>query len=103
MPDHTHMFTGLTPDISISDLVRDVKSMSSAFINDKKFVKGKFSWQHGFGAFSYSQSHIDKVVKYILNQEEHHKKRTFREEYFGLLEKFNVEYNPKYVFEFYDD
>ena len=103
MPDHTHIFAGLTPDIKISDLVRDVKSISCSFINDKKFVKGKFSWQHGFGAFSYSLSHIDNVVKYVLNQEEHHKKRSFREEYIGLLDKFNVEYNPKYVFEFYDE
>lgn len=103
MPDHTHIFAGLTPDIKISDLVRDIKSVSSGFINDKKFVKGKFSWQHGFGAFSYSHSHIDRVVKYVLNQEEHHKRKTFREEYIALLEKFNVEYNAKYVFEFYDE
>jgi len=103
MPDHTHMFIGFTPDMKISDLVRDVKSISSGFINEKKFVKGKFNWQHGFGAFSYSHSHIDMVVKYVLNQEEHHKKKTFREEYIGLLEKFNVEYDPKYIFEFYDD
>ncbi len=103
MPDHTHMFIGFTPDMKISDLVRDVKSISSGFINEKKFVKGKFNWQHGFGAFSYSHSQIDRVVKYVLNQEEHHKKRTFREEYIVLLEKFNVEYNPKYIFEFYDD
>ena len=103
MPDHTHILAGLTPDIKISELVRDVKSVSSGFINDKKFVKGKFSWQHGFGAFSYSHSHIDRVVKYVLNQEEHHKRKTFREEYIGLLDKSNVEYNPKYVFEFYDE
>ncbi len=103
MPDHAHMFLGFTPDMKISDLVRDVKSISSGFINEKKFVKGKFNWQHGFGAFSYSHSHIDRVVKYVLNQEEHHKKKTFREEYIGLLEKFNVEYDPKYIFEFYDD
>jgi len=102
MPDHTHMFLGFTPDMKISDLVRDVKSISSGFINEKKFIKGKFNWQHGFGAFSYSHSHIDRVVKYVLNQEEHHKKKTFREEYVGLLEKFNVEYDPKYIFEFYD-
>ena len=90
MPDHTHIFAGLTPDIKISDLVRDVKSISSSFINDKKFVKGKFSWQHGFGAFSYSLSHIDNVVKYVLNQEEHHKKMTFQEEYEDFINKFNL-------------
>ncbi len=102
MPDHTHIFAGLTPDIKISDLGRDVKSISSSFINDKKFVKGKFSWQHGFGAFSYSHSQIDKVVKYVLNQEEHHKRRTFREEYIELLNKFEVEYENKYLFEFFN-
>ncbi len=102
MPDHTHIFIGLNPDIHISNLVRDIKSNSSRFINEKRFLKGKFSWQEGFGAFSYSHSHLDKVVKYVLNQEEHHKKKTFKEEYIELLKKFNVEYNPKYVFEFYD-
>ena len=103
MPDHVHMFIGLNPDVHISNLLKEIKSNSSRFINEKGFVKGKFSWQEGFGAFSYSHSHIDKVVKYILNQETHHKKRTFKEEYLDLLEKFNVEYNPKYLFEFYDD
>ena len=99
MPDHTHIFAGLTPDIKISDLVRYVKSISSSFINDKKFVKWKFSWQHGFGAFSYSHSHIDKVVKYVLNQEEHHKKKTFKDEYIDFLTKFNVDYDEKYLFD----
>ncbi|KXK44428.1 MAG: transposase [Chlorobi bacterium OLB5] len=99
---HT-FFCGITPDIKISDLVRDVKSISTGFINEKRFINGKFLWQHGFGAFSYSHSHIDRVVKYVLNQEEHHRKKTFREEYIGLLEKFNVEYNPKYIFEFYNE
>ncbi|MBZ0202998.1 MAG: IS200/IS605 family transposase [Ignavibacteria bacterium] len=103
MPDHTHLFIGMNPDIHISNLVRDIKANSSRFINDKKLIKGKFSWQEGFGAFSYSHSHLDRVVKYVLNQEDHHKKRTFKEEYIDLLEKFNIEYNPKYVFEFYDN
>lgn len=103
MPDHTHIFVGLNPDVHISNLVRDIKANSSRFMNDKKFVKGKFLWQEGFGAFSYSHSHLDRVVKYVLNQEEHHRKKTFREEYTGLLEKFNVEYDPKYIFEFYDN
>jgi putative transposase len=102
LPDHIHIFIGLNPDVHISYLVRDIKSNSSRFINEKKFVNGKFSWQEGFGAFSYSHSHLDKVVKYVLNQEEHHKKKTFKEEYIELLKKFDVEYNPKYVFEFYD-
>src|SRR5205085_11676491 len=80
MPDHVHVFVGLKPDISISDLVRDIKANSSRFINDKKLTAGKFEWQDGFGAFSYSHSHIDKVYKYIQNQEEHHKKITFGDE-----------------------
>lgn len=103
MPDHVHLFIGLNPDVHISNLLKEIKSNSSRFINEKGFVKGKFQWQEGFGAFSYSHSHIDRVVKYIINQETHHKKRSFKEEYLGLLEKFNVEYNPKYLFEFYDD
>ena len=80
MPGHTHIFIGLKPTQSISDLMRDIKTNSSTFISNKKFVKGKFNWQQGYGAFSYSHSHIDAVVKYILNQEEHHKKKTFKEE-----------------------
>ncbi len=103
MPDHVHVFFGLNADMNLSNLVKDIKANSSRFINEKRFLNGKFSWQEGFGAFSYSHSHIVKVVKYILKQEAHHKKRTFREEYLELLEKFNVEYNPKYLFEFYDD
>ena len=99
MPDHIHAFVGLKPSMKISDLARDIKNNSSNFINDRKFVRGKFSWQEGYGAFSYSQSHIQNVYNYILNQEEHHKKRTFREEYIDLLMKFEVEYNEKYLFE----
>ena len=98
MPDHIHSFIGLRPVMAISDLVRDIKNNSSNFINDKKWVKGKFSWQEGYGAFSYSHSDIENVYKYILNQEEHHKKKTFREEYVDLLKKFEVEYNEKYLF-----
>lgn len=99
MPDHVHIFLGMKPSISISDLVRDIKAGSSKFINDSKWINRKFNWQEGFGAFSYSRSHIDNVVKYILNQEEHHKKRTFIEEYLDFLEKFEIEYDQKYVFE----
>ena len=100
MPDHAHIFVGLSPSQSISDLVRDIKTNSSSFITEKEFVRQKFSWQEGYGAFSYSQSHIDAVVKYILNQEAHHKKKTFREEYISFLKKFNVEYDEKYLFDF---
>ncbi|MBS4027618.1 MAG: IS200/IS605 family transposase [Ignavibacteriales bacterium] len=99
MPDHTHLLIGLTPSISLSDLVRDIKAGSSKFINDSNWMKGKFNWQEGFGAFSYSRSQIDTVIKYILNQEEHHHKKTFKEEYINLLEKFEIEYDEKYLFE----
>ena len=78
MPDHVHLLISIKPTISISDLVRDIKAGSSKFINDSKWIQGKFNWQEGFGAFSYSKSQIDNVVKYILNQEEHHKKINFR-------------------------
>ena len=102
MPDHIHAFVGLKPVMSISDLVRDMKNNSSNFVNDHKFVKGKFSWQDGYGAFSYSHSHIENVYNYILNQEKHHKKKTFKEEYLEFLKKFDVEYDEKYLFEWYD-
>jgi putative transposase len=102
MPDHIHAFVGLKPAMAISDLVRDIKNNSSNFINTNKLVKGKFSWQEGYGAFSYSHSQIGQVYNYILNQEEHHKKRTFREEYLELLKKFEIEYNEKYLFDWLD-
>ena len=101
MPDHTHIFVSITPSISISDLVRDIKSVSSGFINENKWISGKFRWQEGFGAFSYSPKHVDFVVKYILEQEEHHKKNTFKEEYLHFLRKANIEYKDEYLFEFY--
>lgn len=102
MPDHIHAFIGLKPSMKISDLVRDIKNNSSKFINDRKLVKGRFSWQEGYGAFSYSHSHIQNVYNYILNQEEHHKKRSFREEYLELLKRFEIEHNEKYLFEWID-
>lgn len=99
MPDHVHAFIGLRPSMSIAYIVRDIKNNSANFINDNKFVKGKFSWQQGYGAFSYSHSHIENVYNYILNQEIHHKKRTFREEYYEFLAKYDVDYNKKYLFD----
>ena len=102
MPDHAHMLIGLEPKLAISDLVRDIKAGSSKFINDSNWLNRKFSWQEGFGAFSYSKSQIDQVIKYILNQEQHHYKRTFKEEYLDLLKKFEIEYDEKYLFEFID-
>ena len=98
MPDHTHILVGMKPNLSISDLVRDIKANSSSFVTDNKWVS-KFNWQEGFGAFSYSKSQLDLVVKYILNQAEHHKKRTFREEYLDFLQKFEIEYDEKFLFE----
>jgi REP element-mobilizing transposase RayT len=99
MPDHVHVFVGLRPSMAISDLVRDIKNNSSNFINEGKLVKGKFSWQEGYGAFSYAHSQIENVYNYILNQEEHHKKKSFKEEYLDFLKKFDVDYNEKYLFD----
>ena len=101
MPDHTHILVSMKPDIAISDLVRDIKSNSSSFIKEKEFVRD-FSWQTGFGAFSYSKSQSLNVVDYILNQSLHHKKKTFKEEYVEFLQKFEIEYDEKYLFDFYD-
>ena len=101
MPDHTHIFVSIKPDIAISDLVRDVKANSSLFIKEKNFVKN-FSWQTGFGAFSYSKSQASNVVDYILKQPEYHKKKTFKQEYIEFLHKFEIEYEDQYLFEFYD-
>lgn len=98
MPDHLHLLIGLRPDASLSDLVRDVKACSSKFINEKRWVGGRFSWQEGFGAFSYSRSQLGVIIRYIQNQQKHHANKTFREEYIELLEKFNVDYDPKYIF-----
>lgn len=97
--DHVHVFVGIRPSMSISDLVRDIKNNSSNFINEHKFIKGKFSWQEGYGAFSYSHSQIKNVYEYIANQEEHHRKKTFKEEYLDFLRKFEIEYNEKFLFE----
>ena len=97
--DHIHVFIGLRPVMAISDVVRDIKNNSSNFIKDKGWVKGKFSWQEGYGAFSYSHSDIENVYQYILKQEAHHKEKTFRKEYIDLLKKFEVEYNEKYLFD----
>jgi putative transposase len=102
MPDHIHIFTGIKPAIAVSDLVRDIKNNSTNFINERKFVKGKFSWQEGYGAFSYSHSQIDSVYQYILNQKEHHKKKSFKEEYLELLNKFEIDFNEKYLFEWFE-
>jgi REP element-mobilizing transposase RayT len=102
MPDHTHLFVGYKPTVLIADFVKEIKVESNEFINDKKWVRRRFGWQEGYGVFSYSHSHIDKVINYILNQEKHHQKRTFREEYHELLEKFEISFEDNYLFDFFD-
>ena len=99
MSDHIHAFIGLRPTISIAQLVRDIKNNSSNFVNENRWVKGKFAWQDGYGAFSYSQSHVPNVYNYILHQELHHKKKTFKEEFIDLLNKFEIVHDDKYLFE----
>jgi putative transposase len=99
MADHIHLLVSIKPGIAVSDLVRDIKANSSRWINERGFIVGKFKWQEGFGAFSYGKSQLDSVIAYINNQEQHHKKKTFREEYIELLQKFDVNYDEKYVFE----
>ena len=99
MPDHVHLLVGLQPNVSVSDLARDIKAGSSKFINDSKWLNVKFNWQEGFGAFSYAKSQIDNVIKYILNQEEHHRKQTFKKEYLAYLQKLEIDYDERYLFE----
>jgi putative transposase len=103
MPDHLHLLIGLKSDLSLSELIRDVKANSSRFINERRWCRGKFSWQEGFGAFSYSRSQLGDVIRYIEDQQKHHTTKTFRQEYVELLEKFEVEYDPKYIFKIEND
>jgi len=98
MPDHLHVFVGLHPSQSISSLMQVVKGESSEWINEKGFVKGKFQWQEGYGAFSYGHSQVGKVYDYVMNQKQHHKKRTFLEEYRELLKKFEISFDEQYIF-----
>jgi putative transposase len=98
MPDHLHLFFGMRPTQSLSELMQDVKGSSSKWINDRKFVRGRFEWQEGYGAFSYSRSQVQDVILYIQNQEIHHQKKSFLNEYKDSLEKFQIEYDERYVF-----
>jgi len=98
IPDHVHLLFGLRPTQSLSDLMQDIKGSSSKWINEKRFVRGKFSWQEGYGAFSYSKAELTKVLNYIDNQQTHHKKKTFTEEYLEMLKEFEIEYDERYVF-----
>ncbi|MBO9681940.1 MAG: IS200/IS605 family transposase [Flavisolibacter sp.] len=99
MPDHIHLFVGYKPSVLISDFVKEIKVQSNEFIKGKKWINENFGWQEGYGVFSYGHSQIDRVCKYVLNQEEHHKKKTFKQEYFEFLEKFSVAFEEKYLFE----
>jgi putative transposase len=98
MSDHIHVFFGMKPTEALSDLIRDIKSNSSGFINDKNWIRGKFHWQEGFGGFSYSDSQLNYIIRYINNQKQHHENKSFREEYLSLLKEFNIKYDSKYVF-----
>ncbi|MEZ5035699.1 MAG: IS200/IS605 family transposase [Chitinophagaceae bacterium] len=100
--DHVHIFFGLPVTICIADLMRIVKSNSSKWINEQRFVKGKFQWQSSYGAFSYSRSQRDKVINYIMTQEKHHRKVSFKEEYLKMLSDFKLDYDEKYLFDFFD-
>lgn len=103
MPDHVHILVGLRPDMALSDLVRDIKANSSRFINEQGWYRGRFNWQEGFGAFSYSHSQLDSVIRYIRNQEQHNSRRTFKNEYMEMLRKFDVAFDTNYVFDFPDE
>ena len=99
MPDHVHLLLGLKPNCNLSDLVRDIKSGSSKHINDSRWTKGRFEWQKGFGAFSLGHSQLDSLFAYLHNQEEHHRKKTFTEEYVAFLKSYEIEYETEYLFE----
>lgn len=102
MPDHIHIFLGYNLNHLIPDLVEEIKTSSNLWIKNKKFSKFKFEWQKGYGAFTHSKSQIDSVVKYVLTQEKHHQKKSFKEEYLEMLRKFEIEYKDEYVFDFFE-
>ena len=101
--DHIHLLIGVKPSIALSDLVRDIKAGSSKFINENRWIKGRFNWQEGFGAFSYGHSQLYKVIKYIRDQETHNQQNSFKNEYLALLRKFDIAFEDKYVFDFVED
>src|SRR6266567_184832 len=100
MPDHVHILIGLRPAMALADLVQDIKADSTNFVNKRRLVRGRFSWQEGYGAFSYGHSQLDTIVRYIQNQEKHHLRRSFRDEYLTLLRKYDIAFDDKYVFKF---
>ncbi len=100
MPDHVHILIGLRPAMALADLVQEIKADSTNFVNKRRLVRGRFSWQEGYGAFSYGHSQLDTIVRYIQNQEKHHLRRSFRDEYLTLLRKYDIAFDDKYVFKF---
>jgi|ERR1043166_1225946 REP element-mobilizing transposase RayT len=100
MPDHVHLLIGLRPAMALADLVQEIKVDSTNLINKGKWIHGRFSWQEGYGAFSYGHSQLNTIVRYIQNQKKHHSRRTFQAEYLGLLRKFDIAFEEKYVFQF---
>ncbi len=103
MPDHIHLLIGMKPSCRLSDLVREIKKSSNAFIKEKRFTKINFQWQEGYGSFSYSHSSLDNVINYIRKQKEHHTRRTFREEYLEFLKLFQIDYKNEYLFDWIDE
>jgi putative transposase len=99
MPDHIHILIGWKPSKALPDLVRDMKADSSNFINENKWVRGRFNWQEGYGAFSYGHSQLDTIIRYIQNQERHHKRKSFKHEYTSFLRKFDIVFDEKFVFQ----
>jgi REP element-mobilizing transposase RayT len=102
MPDHIHILIGMRPSQSLSDLMQDIKGSSSRWINENRFLSTRFSWQEGYGAFSHSKSHVNRVIQYIKNQEKHHQQKTFINEFKDILDQFKVEYDEKYIFKSLD-
>jgi putative transposase len=102
MPDHVHILIGYNPTQALPGLMQELKAVTSKFINEQGWMPGRFSWQEGYGSFSYSRSQIHRVIRYIDNQEEHHKKVTFREEYMEFLKRYEVEYEEKFLFKWID-
>ena len=98
MPDHVHIFFGMRPNQSLSDLMKEVKQSSSKWINDRRLLKTRFEWQQGYGAFSYNRSRVSNVITYIQNQKTHHQRKSFIDEYKGLLKEFSIEHDERYIF-----
>lgn len=103
MPDHIHIFIGYNVNYLIPDLVEKIKTSSNSWIKQNKLTQFQFAWQKGYGAFSHSRSQLDTVINYILNQEKHHKNKSFRDEYLEILRKNDIQFSDEYVFEFFDD